>query len=147
VNGYVCIDACVALKWVVPEADSETADALLIRITSEKDVMIAPPHMLVEVVNALRKKVLRKEITPAESEQALATLLSFPISIAMPEGLYESALLFAQRFDRATVYDTHYLALAQLADCEMWTADQRLLNALGGRLPFVKSLDSFPVPA
>ena len=143
VNGFVCIDACVAVKWVVPEHDSATADALFARITTENDAMIAPPHMPVEVVNALRKKVLHKEITPAESERALASFLSFPVSIAAPEGLYESAFLLAQRFDRPTVYDTHYVALAEIAGCEMWTADQRLLNALGGRLPFVKSLSSF----
>jgi predicted nucleic acid-binding protein len=140
VNGFVCIDACVAVKWIVPEPDSDVALDLYTQVAADKDTIIAPPHMPIEVVNALRKKVRREEITPADAEQALAAFLGLPINIATPEGLYESALLLAQRFDRPTVYDTQYVALAELAGCDMWTADLRLLNALNGRLPFVKSL-------
>jgi predicted nucleic acid-binding protein len=142
-SDFVCIDACVALKWVVPEADSSVADALFEHIVAQGDLIIAPPHMRVEVTNALRKKARRQEITPAEAEDALAVFLSFPIGNPNPDELHETALLLAQRFERPTVYDTHYVALAQLMNCVMWTADLHLLNALGSRLPFVKSLGSF----
>jgi predicted nucleic acid-binding protein len=33
---------------------------------------------------------------------------------------------------------THYIALAELLGATLWTADQRLLRALSGRLPFVR---------
>lgn len=124
------------------EPDSDVALDLYTQIAADKDTIIAPPHMPTEVVNTLRKKVRREEITPADAEQALAAFLGFPISISTPDGLYESALLLAQRFDRPTVYDTHYVALAEFAGCVMWTADQKLLNALNGRLQFVKPLSS-----
>lgn len=140
---YACIDACVAVKWVLPEHDSDQASALFDHLTAVKASLIAPPHMPIEVVNTIRKKARRQEITPADSEDALAAFLALPLSIAMPDGLYESALLLATRFDRPTVYDTTYVALAEMAGCDMWTADQRLLNALGNRLPFVKSLASY----
>jgi predicted nucleic acid-binding protein len=143
VREYVCIDACVAVKWVLPEHDSDLASALYDRIAADKAVMVAPPHMPIEVVNTIRKKARRGEISPADSEDALAAFLALPISLAMPDGLYESALLLATRFDRPTVYDTTYVALAEIAGCEMWTADMRLLNALGNRLPFVKALTTF----
>ena len=142
-NALVCIDACVAVKWVLPESDSDLAFDLYTTILAVNDSIVAPPHMPVEVVNTIRKKVRRGEITPADGEDALAAFLALPVSIAIPEGLYESALLLAQRFDRPTVYDTHYVALAQIAGCEFWTADQKLLNALDGRLPFVKPLAGF----
>jgi predicted nucleic acid-binding protein len=124
------------------EPDSDVALDLYTQIAADKDTIIAPPHMPIEVINTLRKKVRREEITPADAEQALAAFLGFPISISTPDGLYESALLLAQRFDRPTVYDTHYVALAEFAGCVMWTADQKLLNALNGRLQFVKPLSS-----
>jgi predicted nucleic acid-binding protein len=142
VNGFVCVDACVAVKWVLPEEDSEIALELYARAKTDGDTLVAPPHMPVEVVNVIRKYVRRGELLPAEGERVLAAFLDFDVSLAAPSGLYESALLLAQRFDRPTVYDTHYVALAEIAGCELWTADQRLVNALGGRLPFVKSLGS-----
>ena len=142
-NGLVCVDASVAAKWVLPEPDSDLASDLYARIVADGDSIIAPPHMGVEVVNTIRKKVRRREISPADSEDALSAFLALPISIAIPDGLYESALLLAQRFDRPTVYDTHYVALAQIAGCDFWTADMRLINALDGRLKFVKGLSGF----
>lgn len=142
-NALVCVDACVAAKWVLPEPDSDLASDLYARIVADGDSIIAPPHMGVEVVNTIRKKVRRREISPADSEDALSAFLALPISIAIPDGLYESALLLAQRFDRPTVYDTHYVALAQIAGCDFWTADRKLVNALNDRLPFVRPLGSF----
>lgn len=142
-SGFVCIDACVAAKWVLPEDDSDIAFDLYAYVTAENLAIIVPPHMPIEVTNTIRKKARRQEITPADAEEALSTFLDLPISIAMPDGLHESALLLATRFDRPNVYDTTYVALAEIAGCEMWTADLRLLNALGNRLPFVKSLAAF----
>jgi predicted nucleic acid-binding protein len=143
VNGFVCVDACVAVQWVLPEDDSDVASDFYTSIAAANDTIIVPPHMPVEVVNAIRKKVRRGEVSPADGEDALSAFLALPVSIAVPEGMYESALLLAQRFDRPTVYDTHYVALAQIAGCELWTADKKLLNALNNRLAFVKPLASF----
>ena len=144
-SGLVCVDACVAAKWVLPEENSDLADALYVRCRDEGDTLLAPLHFPSEVVNAIRKRVARKEITPAEGDDLVATFLAFPVLLAAPEGLYDAALSLAHRFDRPTVYDTLYVALAETAGCQFWTADKRLINALNGRLPFVKSLESFRV--
>ena len=139
-SAFVCVDACVAVKWIVPEADSDVALDFYARILTNNDTIIVPPHMPVEVVNTIRRKSRRQEITPGEAERALMNFIGLAINITVPEGLHEAALLLAQRFDRPTVYDTHYVALAQIAACEFWTVDQKLLNALGGRLDFVRPL-------
>ena len=62
------------------------------------------------------------------------------IEIHEPTDLYRAAREFARRFNRPTVYDCCYLALAAIIGCDYWTADQRLVNALGGRLPWVRTL-------
>jgi predicted nucleic acid-binding protein len=36
------------------------------------------------------------------------------------------------RLKRASAYDSYYLALAQVLECDFWTADKRLFNALQG---------------
>ncbi len=42
--------------------------------------------------------------------------------------------------------DAYYLALAEHENCEFWTADTRLLNAINGKLPWVHKLEEYQVP-
>ncbi|HEX5369708.1 MAG TPA: type II toxin-antitoxin system VapC family toxin [Dehalococcoidia bacterium] len=139
----VCIDASIVVKWLLPEADSDQAIALRRRLRAEDRTLIAPPHMPIEVTNVIRQRVVRHELTPAEGEDLAGVLAEMPILIASPPGLYRTAIDLAHRFDRPTVYDTQYVALAQIAGCDFWTADRKLTKALDNRLPFVKPLRSF----
>jgi len=68
----------------------------------------------------------------------LAEFLAFPIALTSPPGLYELALTLADRYKLPAVYDAHYLGLAQILRCNLWTDDQRLLNTLQGSIPLVK---------
>jgi len=140
VSGFLCIDASVAAKWVLPEEGSELALDLYARSRDDDTTLIAPPHLPIEVTNAIRRRVARKLITSPEGEALLDAFLDFALSLAAPLGLYERALQLAERFDRPTAYDTHYVALAEIAGCELLTADRTLINALGGQLSFVKPL-------
>jgi predicted nucleic acid-binding protein len=47
---------------------------------------------------------------------------------------------FATRFNRPAAYDAHYLALAEMMNCEFWTADERLFNAVRDKLSWVRWL-------
>ena len=49
----------------------------------------------------------------------------------------------AKRFNRPQAYDSHYLALAEMLGLELWTADERLYNAVKDALPWVKWLGDF----
>ena len=46
----------------------------------------------------------------------------------------------AARFNRPAAYDAHYLALAEMMNCEFWTADRRLFNVVKDELPWVRWL-------
>jgi predicted nucleic acid-binding protein len=46
----------------------------------------------------------------------------------------------ATRFNRPATYDAHYLALAEMMDCEFWTADERLFNAVRDELSWARWL-------
>ena len=142
-SSYVCVDASVVVKWLLTEDDSATAMALADHFSAEHNTLIAPPHMPVEVVNVIRVRVLRGELTQVEGDDLVDVLTAMPIEIASPAGIYRKALELANRFGRPTVYDTHYVALAELAGCDFWTADMRLVNALNGHLPFVRPLHTF----
>ena len=139
-SGFICVDASVAAKWVLPEDGSELALDFYIRQRSSDTTIIAPPFMPVEVANALRRRVVRRLVTQSEAEDMLSAFLRFSVNLAAPLGLHEEALRLAEQFGRPTVCDMHYVALAQIAECELLTADRTLLNALAGRLSFVKPL-------
>jgi len=143
VSGFVCVDANIVVKWLLTEEDSPTALALAAKFRADDATLISPPHMPIEVTNVIRVRVRRGELSPVEGEDLVDVFTALPIQIASPAGLYKEALELAHRYDRPNVYDTQYVALAALAGCDLWTADMRLVNALNGRVPFVRPLHTF----
>lgn len=122
------VDASVAVKWVVPEALSDKADELLAR---DPD-LLAPDLLLVEGVNALWKKTLRKEISAREGDRALRLLTESGIDLRPAGPLLARALELARRLGHP-VYDCVYLALAERERVPVVTADRRLLASVRNR--------------
>ena len=119
------VDASVAVKWFVPEIDSDAAAALL---TDEHGLHV-PDLLFPEFGNILWKKVSRRELTRGEALAALTGLQAVPLQVHRTKSLLETALHLA--FDTGrTVYDCLYLALALVLDCRTITADTRLYNSL-----------------
>lgn len=76
----VCVDASLAVKLVVAEADSDKADALFDRWADDGNQLIAPVFFEVETDSILRQKVvLRRELTPDQADIAFAKLQALPI--------------------------------------------------------------------
>jgi predicted nucleic acid-binding protein len=50
---------------------------------------------------------------------------------------------FAHRFNLPASYDSHYLALAEREECELWTADRRLQRAVKGQLDWIRTLEDY----
>jgi predicted nucleic acid-binding protein len=137
----ICVDASLAIKWVLSEESSELAEALY--AANRAQGVIAPALMPAEVTNAIRRQVARDMMEHSAAEAALTGFQRFRVQLAEDNHIHMEALRLSHRFNRPAAYDMHYVALAEIADCDLWTADQRLLNALGGRLPFVRSLSSY----
>ena len=140
----VCVDASLAVKVMVTEPDSDTADALFAAWANEGKQLIAPAFFAVETDSILRQKVvLRKELTPEQVEAAFAKLQTLPIQQMTVLGQRQRAWEMATAYGFATVYDATYLALAELRGCEFWTADERLFHQVKDTLPFVKWLRNY----
>ena len=141
----VVIDACFALKLVLPEEHSgQVREAWGHWV--EDGVDVSAPYLLAyEVASVLCRKVFRKELAPEEGEAALLAIQAQGIILLHPEGLEQVAWQLAQRFNRPAVYDSSYLALAQLLDSVLWTADERLKNALQGELPYLRWVGELPL--
>ena len=132
----VVIDACLALKWVVPEEHSEAARALRSRWQTAGEYLVGPPIFGSEVTNALFQMVRWGGLRPDHAEEALNALLP-SVSMAEPAGLYDAAFTIAGQLEMTATYDALYVALAEANACELWTADRKLVRAARPRFPQV----------
>ncbi len=134
----ICIDSSVAAKWSFVEEHSFQARRLLRGALERQEPIVAPPLLPSEVANVIRQRLRQGRLELSEARALLAHFLAIPLSLQIPNALYDRALVLADRYNLPAIYDAHYVALAELLDATLWTADQRLLGALGGRLPFVR---------
>ena len=139
---HFVVDASVAVKWYLPEAESTQATSLL----APGNTLSAPGLIYPEVANVFWKRVQRGELEPAQARLFLLDFLSSPLSIENSPVLLESAWNIATRYQRS-VYDSLYLALADDLGAMLVTADRRFYNVLretnwGGRLLWVGDLDT-----
>lgn len=118
------IDASVATKWVLPEADSNKAVALR---ASDNDI-IAPSLVTAEIGNAIWKSAMWGDMDGAHALRALKAAVAHYHRLLPIEELMPSALAFATNL-RHPIYDCFYLALAEREAATLVTADARLLAA------------------
>lgn len=136
----ICLDASLLLKLVLPESDRPQVRRLWDQWADRREVICAPWLFLFEVHSVLRQNVTRGVLSAGEGKAAWALVQGLGIQIRHEEGLWDLAWALAQEYQRPTTYDMTYLALAQILDCDLWTADRRLVLALGGREPRVRTV-------
>ncbi|HUF54178.1 MAG TPA: type II toxin-antitoxin system VapC family toxin [Dehalococcoidia bacterium] len=134
----ICLDASVFLKLAVEEDDSEYFREVWADTLTKGTQFAAPTLMLYEIASTLRKKTVRGFLTESEAELTLEYLMMQPVEIVSSLPLHARALRLAAEFNRPNTYDAHYLALAEELDCELWTADKRLYNAVRDRFPLIR---------
>jgi predicted nucleic acid-binding protein len=141
----VVVDASLALKWVLSEADSSTAITLLQRWNNDNMEVIAPALFTYEATNILYRQVVTDKLAYNEVKKLLTKLFSIGIllNFAQHRELSIRAMELSHRFGLPAAYDAHYLALAEHEKCEYWTADSRLWNAVKDKLPWVRRLSDF----
>jgi predicted nucleic acid-binding protein len=118
----IVIDASIALKWVIPEPDSDAANAL------RADELIAPTLWLVEAANVLWRHARLGKITAGEAFELFATLANAPVVSVSMDAHIERALTIAAEIDHP-VYDCLYLAVAVHHGIHVMTADRRFAAA------------------
>lgn len=136
------VDASVAAKWVIPEAHSDKAIALLDEQQRGVHDLLAPDWLLPEVANVLGKAaVVRGLLSPDEAVQGFAAVLGLPLRLFPSTPLTAQALQLAIAHHKA-VYDCLYIALAINQNCQMITADEPIIKDLAPTYPFLISLSA-----
>ena len=119
------LDCSVALAWLLPDEQSEQADAWADRL--QQDTALVPAIWGLEVGNALLTAVRRKRIRRADMDQAIEFLRALPIETDALAALHE-VLQLAQQ-SGLTTYDATYLELARRRVAPLATLDMQLQKA------------------
>ena len=119
------VDASVAIKWVVDEADSEQA------ISLHRFELLSPELLFSECANALWKAAQRGRRPPIVGLQKTDALDRVPMTIVPARSLAKRALEIAIDLSHPA-YDTLYLALAESYAARVVASDARLLGRLSG---------------
>jgi predicted nucleic acid-binding protein len=123
------IDASLVLKAIIPNPDMVRCQAVLAQLQGTQ--LVVPALWVYEVTSTLAKSVYFKLLTVEESQAALHQALELDVQIIPPdESQSLLALDWTLRLNRASAYDSYYLAIAGALEAPLWTADQRLVNAL-----------------
>jgi len=134
----VCVDASIALKWVLPEPDHEVALGLLRNWLAEDRRLVAPLPFVYEVDSVIRSHAHRGTISLDAANAAFETVGKSPVRIMHNTEIRALAWQLAEQLNLSTLYDAAYLALTQHVDGELWTADRRLYNQVSGAIPTIR---------
>ena len=135
---FVVVDASVAFKWLVEEENSDQATALARNSDDDGIQLVAPAIMHFEVANALHRRVVGGDMSLEVAIELMQRLISVGVELHHSPTIHKKALELASRLRQGAVYDAHYLALADMLNCEMWTADQKFQRANHPTTPNVR---------
>ena len=142
----VVVDASLVFKWLMKEGYSDKANELLKHWENLGVSRAAPYFMPVEVSNIIHQRVRRSAISTHEGVRLIEQLLSSDIELYHSVDIHRRALELASELGQGAVYDSHYLALAEILDCEMWTADERFYRSASPMVSRLRLLNEFVAP-
>ena len=128
---FAVVDASLAVKWLVAERFSDEVEDLLSTWESEGTRLAVPYFMPTEVSNVLHRYVVRGGLTVLEAMSLMDRILDMRIEKYDEAQIYTRAIELASQLEQGSVYDCHYLALAEFLDCDFWTDDRRFSRAAG----------------
>jgi predicted nucleic acid-binding protein len=135
------LDASVALKWVLPEDESDIADKLRDEFRQRVHDLLSPDIFWAEVGHALARAERRGIILQPDGSRLLAEILTTSPRLSPSFPLLTDAYSIASAL-RTSFYDCLYVALAEREFCQFVTADVRAVEKLQPQHPCVIHLSS-----
>ena len=141
----LCVDASVAIKWGIKgEFLRHKAIKLLNESIANGITLIAPPLFELETDSIIQTRLFENRVTQDIADRTYRLLDNAPIIIVTHPLMRQRARNIARQFNQRKVYDATYAALAELRNCEFWTADKVFYEAVKTTLFFVKYLSDYP---
>lgn len=137
-TNYV-LDASVALKWFLPRASEPlAAEAVVLarQYAAGHIRFLVPDLFFAEFASVMWKAERRRRCSRRTADQAVEEVLKLGLPSFATPPLLPGARGIARTLG-CTVYDGIYLSLAVDTGASMITADERLVRAVGARLPIL----------
>lgn len=138
-RGFV-VDTSVAIKWVIEEEGSDTAERL------QDTDMVAPALFRIEAANVLRTLAMREAISARQALDLFTFLQGAPVTIIDADEALEHRALELALDLRHPVYDCVYLAVGERMNRTLVTADRRFLSALASTPYSSRAVDLSDIP-
>lgn len=133
------VDASVVVKWFVEEQYTENALKMAEDYRALKIDLRSAQLMPFEVLNALR---FNPEMGRSELEKVGDALKRFRIALYPMLGELQTLCLKIAFDHGLTIYDASYVSLGQLLNCNVYTADSKVINKMKGNI-LVKPLSNY----
>jgi predicted nucleic acid-binding protein len=137
------LDASSAVRWVLPTPLQVKALKLRTMYQQQVHELIAPAHFPGEIASALTRAERQKLIPVGKADSLIRDALNAPSVLYPLDPLFYRAVEISSQ-TRAAFYDCLYVAPAEQENCELVTADDKLINALQAQFLFIKHLASMP---
>jgi len=127
----VVIDANLTLALFLHLPYTEQAYRLMERLYSRRIALSVPLLWEYECVSGFHRAARLGAIDLRQAAEFMKDLLALEIERVAPTAeSHQSALHWAERLKHSKAYDAQYVALAEALSAELWSADERLVNAL-----------------
>jgi predicted nucleic acid-binding protein len=139
----IVLDSSVAVKWEIPELDSDKAIRLRDDFQNGLHELLSVDIFTVEAAHAFTRAERQGRIRVGEAKKLLSSILTtapqfFAFSPFLARAIDISSTI------RIGVYDCLYVALAELEKCDFVTADDKLVINLQKQFPFIVHLSTLP---
>ncbi len=142
----IVVDASVVLASCLPSEIAHTSAQSALRFwLARNELLCAPPLLRAELTAVLRKLVYTQRLEQSSADQLLQLSLQLPIQIIDDTAIYPRSLTLAHQFGQPRAYDTQYLAVAELFNGVLWTADERFVRAVTPTCTNVFDINTFVV--
>ena len=127
----------------MPEPFSAKANDLRDAYRTALHQLLAPDVLAAEIAHALAKAERQGRIAPPQGSVLWTDIMTTQPVFAPSMPLIPRAFAIASGA-RIGIYDCLYVALSEREQCEVVTADVRLMNALQKQFPFIIHISSLP---
>ena len=124
----IVIDASVVTKCFSEEEDTEKALEYKERHVKGDIELTAPALLLYEVTNALNYK---PDFQEEDVKDSINALIDLSLSIKLPTKEVMEKTVFTARKYNISIYDALYIALAEILNIKLITADEKLIEKVG----------------
>ncbi len=138
----IVLDSSVAVKWVLPEVDSDKAESLRDAYRQNVYELVSPDVLPIEVGHALTRAERQLRINIGDAEDLWNEVMADAPQLVAYLPLMPRAIQISSTH-RIGVYDCLYVALAEQEGCRLVTEDARL-SGLKTEFPFITSLVDLP---